>query len=110
MFTDDVREDVREEQRDIMSDFHPVGFRVMSRSSAAMDTRDLLPGIDVPALVLWGDNDRRSPLHVADQLHSAIPTSELAIIPGAGHVSNMEQPEAFNAHVRRFCLERGAAR
>jgi pimeloyl-ACP methyl ester carboxylesterase len=81
----------------------------MSRSSAETDTRDLLPAIDVPTLVLWGDDDRRSPVGVAHNLHDAIPAAELAIIPGAGHVSNMEQPEAFNAHVRRFCLARGAA-
>jgi pimeloyl-ACP methyl ester carboxylesterase len=43
------------------------------------------------------------------QLHTTIPAAELAIIPNAGHVSNMEQPEAFNAHVRRFCLEPDAA-
>jgi pimeloyl-ACP methyl ester carboxylesterase len=48
-------------------------------------------------------------MHVADQLHGAIPAAELAIIPNAGHVSNMEQPEAFNAHVRRFCIDRRSA-
>lgn len=109
MFTDAVPQDVREELSAILSDFHPIGFRLMSMSSAEMDTRDLLPRIDVPTLVLWGDDDRRSPLHVASQLHATIPAAELAIIPNAGHVSNMEQPEAFNAHVRRFCLERDAA-
>jgi len=56
--------------------------------------------------VLWGDEDRRSPMHVAEQLHAAIPGAELAIIPNAGHLSNMEQPDAFNDHVRRFCLAR----
>jgi pimeloyl-ACP methyl ester carboxylesterase len=110
MFTDRVPEDVRDEQRVIMSEFHPVGFRLMSRSSAEIDTRTLLPKIDVPTLVLWGDDDRRSPIHFAEQLHTAIPSSELAVIPNAGHVSNMEQPEAFNAHVRRFCLGRDAAK
>jgi pimeloyl-ACP methyl ester carboxylesterase len=109
MFTDRVPEDVRDEQRVIMSEFHPVGFRIMSRSSAEMDTTALLPKIDVPTLVLWGADDRRSPIRFAEQLHTAIPSSELAVIPNAGHVSNMEQPEAFNAHVRRFCLGRDAA-
>lgn len=42
----------------------------------------------------------------AVSLHAAIPGAQLAIIPNAGHVSYMEQPGAFNAHVRRFCLER----
>jgi pimeloyl-ACP methyl ester carboxylesterase len=104
MFTDDVTEDLRQEMSAIMSEFHPTGFRVMSRSSAAMDTRELLPTIDVPTLLLWGDDDRRSPMHIAEQLHAAIPSAELTIIADAGHVSNMEQPEMFNAHVRRFCL------
>jgi pimeloyl-ACP methyl ester carboxylesterase len=109
MFTNGVPQEVREELGEIMSEFHPVGFRVMALSSAEMDTRDLLPAIDVPALMLWGDDDRRSPRHVADQLRAAIPGAELAIIPNAGHVSNMEQPEAFNAHVRRFCLDHDPA-
>ena len=109
LFTGAAPQSLREEMSAIVSDFHPIGFRLMSSSSADVDTRDLLPKIDVPTLVLWGDDDRRSPMHVAEQLHAAIPGAELAIIPNAGHVSNMEQPEAFNGHIRRFCLERDAA-
>ena len=109
MFTGSVSADVREELSAILSEFHPIGFRLMSLSSAAMDTRDVLPSIGVPTLILWGDDDRRSPLHVAEQLHRSIPGSELAIIRSAGHVSNMEQPDAFNDHIRRFCLRREAA-
>jgi pimeloyl-ACP methyl ester carboxylesterase len=108
MFTDAVSQAVADELSAIMAEFHPVGFRLMSKSSAEMDTRNLLPGIAVPTLVLWGANDRRSPMHIAEQLHGTIPAAELAVIPNAGHVSNMEQPDAFNAHVRRFCLGRGA--
>jgi len=108
MFTDAVSRDIQEELSAIISEFHPIGFRLMSMSSAEMDTRVLLPSIDVPTLVLWGDADHRSPMHIAEQLHAAIPGAELAVIPNAGHVSNMEQPGAFNAHVRRFCLERAA--
>ena len=76
----------------------------MSLSSAEVDTRDLLLRIDVPTLLLWGDDDRRSPLHVAEQFRAAIRGAELVIIPKAGHLSNMEQPEVFDGHVRRFCL------
>jgi pimeloyl-ACP methyl ester carboxylesterase len=104
MFTDAVPPQVREELSAIISEFHPIGFRLMSLSSAEVDTTALLPTIDVPTLVLWGDDDRRSPLHVAQQLRASIPNAELAIIPNAGHVSNMEQPDAFNGYVGRFCL------
>jgi pimeloyl-ACP methyl ester carboxylesterase len=103
LFTDGVPQEIRKEMSLIVSEFHPVGFRLMSMSAAEVDTRELLPNLHAPTLLLWGDDDRRSPMHVAKQLHAAIPAAELAIIPNAGHVSNMEQPGAFNAQVRRFC-------
>lgn len=109
MFSSSVSEDVRNELAAIMTEFHPVGFRVMSRSSADVDTTDLLSALGVRTLVLWGDDDRRSPMRIAEQLHAAIPAAELAVIPKAGHLSNMEQPEAFNARVRRFFLDGDAA-
>jgi pimeloyl-ACP methyl ester carboxylesterase len=108
MFSEGVGERVRRELATIMSDFHPVGLRLMAKSSAEVDTRELLSNIRVPTLLLWGADDRRSPMNIADQFHSGIGDAELVIIPEAGHVSNMEQPEAFNAHVRRFCMEHGA--
>jgi pimeloyl-ACP methyl ester carboxylesterase len=43
-------------------------------------------------------------MNIAERLRDAIPNAELAVIAKAGHVSNMEQPDVFNAHVRRFCL------
>jgi pimeloyl-ACP methyl ester carboxylesterase len=107
--SDNAPPDVREQFTAIVREFHPVGFRLMSLSSAEIDTRDLLPTIRAPTLVLWGQDDRRSPLHIAHQLHTAIPDAELAVIPRAGHLSNMEQPQTFNLHVRRFCAKHAAA-
>jgi pimeloyl-ACP methyl ester carboxylesterase len=97
---------LREEMAAIVGAFHPSRFRLMALSCAELDTRPLLLRMAVPTLVLWGADDQRSPLYVANQLHTAIPGAELAIIPNAGHLSNMEQPDVFNAHVRRFCRER----
>ncbi|MCX9073285.1 MAG: alpha/beta hydrolase [Candidatus Methanoperedens sp.] len=65
----------------------------------------MLPTIEVPTLLLYGEADQRSPLNVAENLHSRIPASRLVIIPGVGHQSNLEAPEIFNAEVRRFLLE-----
>ena len=103
-FTEEASQDLREAMSAVVSDFHPLGFRLMAKSLADTDTTNLLPNIEVPVLLLWGDDDRRSPLSVAAQLRDAIPNAELAVIEEAGHVSNIEQPEGFNAHVRRFCL------
>ena len=70
---------------------------------AEADQRDLLPRIAVPTLLIWGELDARSTLSVARQFEQAIPDAKLVVIPGAGHVSNLEQPEAFNDAVREFC-------
>jgi pimeloyl-ACP methyl ester carboxylesterase len=85
-----------------ISDFHPAGLRVMARSFAEADLRDVLPRIDVPTLLLQGDEDVRAPVQVAEQLHASIPSSKLVILPGVGHVSSVEAPELFTAEVRSF--------
>ena len=70
---------------------------------AATDQRDLLPRIAVPTLLIWGEVDARSPLTVAREFELAIPEATLVVIPEAGHLSNLEQPERFNEAVRAFC-------
>ena len=102
-FAQPVPEALVQEMSRVIADFHPQAFRLMAKSLAEADTTSLLPKIDVPTLLLWGEGDRRSPLSIAAEFHRAIPHSELAIIRGAGHVSNMERPDEFSAEVRRFC-------
>jgi pimeloyl-ACP methyl ester carboxylesterase len=70
---------------------------------ADADQRDLLPRIAVPTLLIWGELDARSPLSLARQFEETIPETELVVIPGAGHVSQLERPEQFNDAVRKFC-------
>jgi pimeloyl-ACP methyl ester carboxylesterase len=94
--------EVREELAGIMSEFHPAGFRLMSLSSAP-DTRALLGDIRVPTLLIWGDSDARSPVSVAHQFRDSIPGARLVLIPGAGHVSNLEAPARFNEAIVDFC-------
>lgn len=91
-----------EEVSTIMSEFHPAGARAMVRAFASADLRDVLPTINVPTLLLYGDEDVRAPKPVSEQLHAAIRGSALTYIPGVGHQCNMEAPERFNAEVRAF--------
>jgi pimeloyl-ACP methyl ester carboxylesterase len=86
----------------IMSEFHPHGMKAMVRALAEADLRDVLPGVEVPTLLLYGDKDVRSPLRLGQELQRQIPNSTLVVIPGAGHLSNFEAPERFNAEVRTF--------
>jgi pimeloyl-ACP methyl ester carboxylesterase len=75
---------------------------------AEADQRDLLPHIAVPTLLIWGEQDVRSPLSVARQFEQAIPDTRLVVIPDCGHVSNLEQPDRFNEAVREFCRAHSA--
>lgn len=84
-----------------MRTFHPAGFRAMARASAE-DLRGLLAAVDVPTLLVYGDRDVRAPLAVAEHLHGAIAASELTVLPGLGHVCNLEDPEQFNATLRTW--------
>jgi pimeloyl-ACP methyl ester carboxylesterase len=104
MFSDSVKGAVKEELANIMADFHPMGFKLMATSSARTDSREILSSIKVPTLLIWGGEDRRSPLTVAKQFQEKIRGAILTVIPKVGHVSNMEDPAQFNKIVTDFCL------
>jgi len=67
------------------------------------DSTPLLPTINVPTLCIFGAEDVITPVEPEGKsLAAAIPGARLVVIPNAGHLSNLEQPEAFNAAVREF--------
>lgn len=102
LFTKSVPIEVINKTATIMSEFHPAGMRVMLLAFAEADLRDMLPTIEVPVLLLYGEADQRSSLNVAENLHARIPVSKLVVIPGVGHECSLEAPEVFNAEVRSF--------
>jgi pimeloyl-ACP methyl ester carboxylesterase len=104
MFSDSVPDSIRKELAGIIDDTHPAGFRLMATAVAIADTRAVLPTIKVPTLLIWGNEDKRSPLNAAYKIRDAIHGAKLEIISGAGHVSNMEKPDQFNKAVKEFCL------
>jgi pimeloyl-ACP methyl ester carboxylesterase len=86
-----------------LRNFHPRGFRALADACAG-DLRPALSHIVAPTLLLYGDNDLRAPLEVAEALHAAIKDSTLVLLPGVGHCCNIEAPEDFNREVRDFLL------
>ena len=67
-----------------------------------------LTDIQVPSLVICGDEDHLTPPALARHMASLIPAAELLILAQAGHLSNIEQPAAFNAALLAF-LDRHSA-
>jgi len=66
------------------------------------DSKDILARFAGPALVVVGEHDVVTPVEKAKQLAELISGARLEIIPGAGHLSNQEQPERFNEVLDRF--------
>jgi pimeloyl-ACP methyl ester carboxylesterase len=67
-----------------------------------------LPGITVPVLVVVGEDDTAF-RGAADYMASKIPGATLAVLPGAGHAANMDQPAAFDEAVLDFLGQLTAA-
>jgi 3-oxoadipate enol-lactonase len=69
---------------------------------AALDFTERLKALNLPTLVLVGDQDVGTPPAMARELAAAIPDAQLEIIPGAAHLSNIEQADAFNRQLLAF--------
>lgn len=69
------------------------------------DQRGLLPSIQVPTLVVCGEDDALTPLELSRELAAGISTSRLAVVPACGHLSTIERPDPVNAALRRWLAE-----
>jgi pimeloyl-ACP methyl ester carboxylesterase len=81
----------------------PEGIAAAERGMALRpDSRDILARFAGPLLVIVGSQDTLTPPEKARAIANLVPGSTLVEIPGAGHLSNLEQPEAFNAALGRL--------
>lgn len=73
------------------------------------DSTELLAEIDVPTLVLVGEQDQITTPADAEALARGIPNARLEVVPLAGHVSNLENPDEFTQALLRFMEEVGGS-
>jgi 3-oxoadipate enol-lactonase len=71
------------------------------------DTTAALAQIKVPTLIMVGDQDPITPPSAAEAMHKAIKGSEMHVIPGAAHMSNLENSNVFNTHLQNFLEKLG---
>lgn len=95
LLTERASSEMAEELVALMAESRPAGLRAMILAMAEADLRDVLPKIDVPTLLLYGEEDVRSPLSVAEELHAQIPDSTLVVMPGVGHQSQRRGGRSF---------------
>lgn len=78
------------------------GFADAMVSIVGYDTRERLPEIEIPTLVVWGLNDQIVPVEAALGYHRLIPHSRLEIFERTGHLPQLERPARFNPMVEEF--------
>jgi 3-oxoadipate enol-lactonase len=78
------------------------GYAGCSHAIPKINVTARLGEIRCPALVIVGKDDPGTPVAMAEEIHRALPGSKLVVIPSAAHLSNLEQPEAFNQALGDF--------
>jgi 3-oxoadipate enol-lactonase len=78
------------------------GYAGVSAAIPTVDVTQRLHEITIPVLVIVGADDKAMPLSLSETLVQNLPNAELAVIPDAGHLSNLEQPDAFYAALENF--------
>jgi pimeloyl-ACP methyl ester carboxylesterase len=77
-------------------------YRAVIRLIVGFDLRASLGAIACPTCLIAGEHDTNAPAAMMERLAGRIAGSEYAVIPGAGHLANLEQPGAFNAILEEF--------
>lgn len=81
-----------------------VGYVGCCAAVSGVDTTHRLPEIAVPTLVVAGELDAGTPLPMSAAIASQVQNGRLEVIPGASHLSAIEQPERFTALIQQFML------
>ncbi len=103
LFAPDTPETLRAEWHGIMAGSSPIGVAAaLGAMAARVDSTDTLPAIDVPTLVIVGENDGITPPRDAQFMHAAIPHAQLEVIPDVGHMTPVEDPQRFADALRAF--------
>lgn len=88
--------------RECMGNVPEASYRSMMLALLGFDQRKALGDIAVPTLVLSGSKDKNAPAPMMAKMATYIPSAVYAELKGAGHLVNLEQPEAFNVALDQF--------
>lgn len=96
------RSDIMERVRTMLRSTPPQGYIGCCHAIPAIDVTDRLGEVRCQALVVAGEDDPGTPIAMAQEIHAALPSSELAVLRPASHLCNLEQREAFNQTLLSF--------
>jgi 3-oxoadipate enol-lactonase len=88
--------------RDCMASVPEASYRAMMLALLGFDQRHALKDITVPTLVLSGSKDKNAPAPMMAKMATYIPSAKYVELEGAGHLVNLERPDAFDAALDQF--------
>jgi len=91
-----------------MAALHKDSYLKAIEATTGYDRAVSLAEIKVPVLLVYGADDRLTPVKLGRDMAAQIPDARLVVIEAAGHLPNIERPDAFNAAVLEFLLSRRA--
>ncbi|MDP8222995.1 MAG: alpha/beta hydrolase [Candidatus Lernaella stagnicola] len=80
-------------------------FAKMLDHCARHTAEDFLPTITKPVMIIAGENDTFTPMHVQEKMNEMIPGSELLIVPQGSHTAPIEMPQLINLRIERWLLQ-----
>ena len=103
--------EVRDELRRSIERLRPESYLKTLRASTTFDQQDALHTLAMPVQLIFGSEDRLTPPTIGHEMVELLPDADLVVLDGAGHLSNLEDPNGFNEVLVRFlCTHRLAAR
>lgn len=85
-----------------MADVPVPTYKAIVHCLVTFDGRATLADIRVPTLALATENDRAAPASVLEKMAGKIPGARYVCLPRIGHLANLEDPQSYNAEIRRF--------
>jgi 3-oxoadipate enol-lactonase len=92
----------REDLRRAIAGMSPEAYVGSSEVCFGADLIDVLASVAVPALVMIGERDQKTPYPLSEALADGLADARLVVVEGAGHLSNVDAPQHFNRYLRTF--------
>ena len=98
-------QDIQEELRQSILQLRVDSYLKTLRASTNFDQADVLDQLTMPVQLIFGSEDQLTPPSLGHDLNELLPNAQLEVLDGAGHLSNLEAPTAFNATVQTFIAQ-----
>lgn len=105
MFTEqylDTHPKEAEERSSVLAATDPEAFIRACRALQSVDLRDRLGNVEVPTLIIVGEEDQATPPQMAAELNDSLPASTLVVLPGMAHAPQIQDPAAFVDSIGHF--------